>query len=131
MLDQRRSPLLVKCWSIVYEAGPAIIHHWVCCILCANTWHSPYAVSMLTQSLRRWFVIETALDDFTMFSECCILRVTLSIPAPEIPDNTIHWPNADVMLGHRLRSWANIIPTKTLQVLNHRYNREFFFLNTW
>ena len=26
----------------------------------------------------------------------------------------IHWPNADVMLGHRLRRWANIIPTKTL-----------------
>ena len=46
---------------------------------------------------------------------------TVSIPAPETSDNTIHWHNADVMLGHRLR--ANIIPTKTLQTLNHTYNR--------
>ena len=26
----------------------------------------------------------------------------------------IHWPNCEIMLGHRLRRWANIIPTKTL-----------------
>ena len=59
--------------------------------------------------------IETALGDCTMFSVCCIvMRVTLSIPAPETPDNTIHWPNAIVMLGHHLRRWGNIIPTKTL-----------------
>ena len=38
----------------------------------------------------------------------------LNIPAQETPDTTIHWPNADVMLGHRLRRWANLIPTKTL-----------------
>ena len=63
---------------------------------------------MLTHSLRRWPVIETALGDCTVFS----------------PNNTIHWPNADVMLGHRLRRWANIIPTKTLQALNHKYNRD-------
>ena len=31
------------------------------------------------------------------------------------------------MLGHRLRRWANIIPTKTLQPLNHEYNRVDFF----
>ena len=30
------------------------------------------------------------------------------------PDNTIHWPDADIVLGHRLRRWTNIIPTKTL-----------------
>ena len=30
------------------------------------------------------------------------------------PDNTIHWPNAEVMMGHRLRRSANIIATKTL-----------------
>ena len=33
--------------------------------------------------------------------------------APETPDNTIHWPNADVMLSHCLRRLANIIPIKT------------------
>ena len=26
------------------DAGPALIHHRVCCILCVNTWHSPNAV---------------------------------------------------------------------------------------
>ena len=36
----------------------------------------------------------------------------LFIPAPETPDNTIHWPNADVMLCH-CRRWANIIPIKS------------------
>ena len=35
-------------------------------------------------------------------------------PGARKTDHTIHWPNADVMLGHRLRRWANIIPTKTL-----------------
>ena len=41
------------------------------------------------------------MGDCTVFSDCC------SMLAPETPDNTIHWPNADVMLGHRLRRWAN------------------------
>ena len=60
-------------------------------------------------------VIETALGDCTVFSDDgIVMRVTLLIPAPETPDNTIHWPNADVMVGYRLRCWANIIPTKTL-----------------
>ena len=72
-------------------------------------WHSPNTVSMLTHSLRRWPVIETALGDCTVFSDCFIMAVRLSIPAPKTPDNMIHWPNADVM-----RSWANIITTKTL-----------------
>ena len=70
------SPLLVQCRSIVYDAGPTLIHHWVCCILRANTWHSINAVSMLTHSLRRWPVIETTLGDCTVFSDCCIMLVT-------------------------------------------------------
>ena len=49
------------------------------------------------------------------------MLVTFKIPASETPDNTIHWPNADVMLGYRPRCWANIIPTKAL---NHKYNRD-------
>ena len=101
MLGQRRNLLLAQCWTVVYDAGPTLIHHWVCCILCANTWHSPNAVLMLTHNLRRWPDIETAWGD--AFG-----------PAPETPDNTTHWPNADVMLGHCLRRWANIIPVKTL-----------------
>ena len=79
-----------------------------------NTCHSTNTVSMLTHSLRRWQVIEIALGDWTVFSDCWIMLVTFKIPAAETPDNTIHWSNADVMLGHRLQHWANIIPTRTL-----------------
>ena len=78
MLGQRLRPLLVQCRSIVYDAGPTLIYHWACCIFCANTWHSPNAVSMLTHSLRRWPDIETALGDCTVFSDCCI-RVTMRV----------------------------------------------------
>ena len=125
MLGQRRIPLLVQCRSIVYDAVPTLFNDWVCCILCANTWQSPNAVSILTHRLRRWPDIETALGDRTTFSDCFIvMRVTLSIPAPETPDNTMHWPNADVMLGHHLRRWANIIPTETLKALITIFNRK-------
>ena len=51
--------------------------------------------------------------------------------APETPDNTIHWPNADVMLGHCLRRLANIIPIKTLYGLITIFIHEhIFYLNT-
>ena len=98
---------------------PTLIQHWVSCILCASTsanmCHSPNAVLMLTHSHRRRPDIETTLGDYTVFPDCgIVMRVTLSIPAPETPDNTIHWPSAAVMLGHRLRRWANIIQTQTL-----------------
>ena len=88
---------------------------------------------MLTHSLRRWPVIETALGDCTVFSDCCMgvtMLVSFKIPALETPDDTIHWPNADVMPGHRLRRWANIILTKTLWALNHKYNRENYYFWT-
>ena len=67
---------------------------------------------MLTHSPRRWPIIETPLGDCTVFSDCCIMLVTFKIPAPEAPDKTIHWLNADSMLDHRLQRWANIIPSK-------------------
>ena len=52
--------------------------------------------------------------------------------APETRDNTIHWPNADVMLGHCLRRLANIIPIKTLYGLITIFNHEhLFYLNTF
>ena len=52
------------------------------------------------------------------------MRVTLSIPASKTPDNTIHWPKADVMLGDCLRRWANIISIETLQTQITIFNRE-------
>ena len=117
MLGQGHSSLVVQCRSIIYDAGPTLIHHWVCCILCADTWHSLNAVSMLTHSLQRWPVIETALGDCTLFSDCCIMRVTLYILAPETPDNTIHWPTADAMLGHQLRTGPLLFQPKTFKLL--------------
>ena len=80
MLGQRCSALLVQCRWIVYDAGPTLIYHQVCCILCANTRHSTNAVSMLTHSLGRWPVIEAALVYCTVFSDWCILLVTLQHP---------------------------------------------------
>ena len=68
---------------------------------------------MLTHIFRRWPDIETALGDCTVFSNCCYTGDAF-YPGARKPDNTINWSNADVMLGHRLRRWANIIPTKTL-----------------
>ena len=51
--------------------------------------------------------------------------------APETPDNTLHWPNADVMLGHCQRRLADIIPIKTLYGLITIFNHEhIFYLNT-
>ena len=121
---QHCSPLLVQCRSIVYDAGPTLIYHRVCCILCAPTWHSTNYVSMFT---RRWPFIKTALGDCTVFLTAALCWWRFNIPAAETPDNTIHWPNADVLLGHGLRRWVNIIPTKTLLALNHKYNRDYFF----
>ena len=36
------------------------------------------------------------------------MLVTLPIPEPETPDNTIYWPNAGVMLTNSLRRWPDI-----------------------
>ena len=120
-------PVLVQCWSIVYDAGPTLIYHRVCFILCANTWHSTNAVLMLTHSRRRWPVMKQHWVIVQCFLTAALCWWRFNIPAPETPDNTIHWPNADVMLGHRLQRWANIIPTKTIQALNRKNNRDFFF----
>ena len=83
MLGQRHSLLLDQRRSIIYDAGLTLIRHWVCCLLCANTWHSPNSVPMLTHSLQRWPDIETAVCDCTEFSDCSMpvtMWVTLSIP---------------------------------------------------
>ena len=40
------------------------------------------------------------------------MRVRLFSPPPlHRHQKGIHWPNADVILGHRLRRWANIFLT--------------------
>ena len=113
---------------IILGTPLTLIQHWVCCTLCtgtsANTWYSHNAVSILTHSLWRWTNIE--LDDCPVFA-LTVMRVTLYSPKGQYPGSTIHWPNCEIMLGHHLRRWANIIPIKTPQALNHEYNREYLF----
>ena len=73
MLGQYCSPLLIQCRSIVYDADPTLIYHRVCCIpTLRKQCHSTNTVSMLTHSLRRWPVIETALGDCTVFLTAAI-----------------------------------------------------------
>ena len=86
----------------------------------------PIAGSMQVNRIRRWPKIETELGDCPVFPQTAI-RVTLSPPKGHYPDNTIHWVNYEIMVGHRLRRWANFIPIKTLQALSHEYNREHLF----
>ena len=127
------SPLLDQCRSIVYYAAPTLIYHQVWCILCATTWHSTNTVSMLTDSLGRWPVIETALGDLVpCFLTAALCWWCFNTHGPETPDNTIHvhWLSDYVMLGHNLWCWANIIPTKTLYAPNHKYNREYYYFWT-
>ena len=78
----------------------------------------PIAGSMPFNRIRRWPNIETGLGDCPVFALTAIW-VTLYAPKGHYQDNTIHWPNCEIMLGHRLQRWANIIPTKTLKALNH------------
>ena len=74
----------------------------------------PIAGSMPVNRIRLWPNIETELGDCLLFALTAIW-VTLYAPKGHYPDNTIHWPNCEIMLGHVcLRRWANIIPTKTL-----------------
>ena len=71
---------------------------------------------MLAQRLRRWPDIETEFSDCPVFAWTA-MRVTLYSSLRlknHYPDKTMHWPNADVMLGNRLSRWANIIPTLSL-----------------
>ena len=115
MLGQLCSPLLVQCRSIVYDAGPTLIYHGVCCILCANTWHSTNAVSMLTPQSsklsRHWNSIGWL---YRVFWPLHYAGDALTSRRQKHGITRYIGPMLSVMLGHRLRRWANIIPTKTL-----------------
>ena len=74
---QCRASVVDHYWLNAGQSPTTLAQHHLCCILCANTWHSTNAVSMLTHSLRRWSVIETALSDCNVFPDCCIMLVTL------------------------------------------------------
>ena len=72
----------------------------------------PIAGSMLVNHFQRWPNNETELGGCPVFTLTAI-RVRFYPPKGHYSDNTIHWPNCEIMLGHHLRRLANIIPTKT------------------
>ena len=45
------------------------------------------------------------------------IGVTILSPVVRKTTTQIHWPNCEIMLSHRLRCWANNVPTKTLEAL--------------
>ena len=61
------------------------------------------AGTMPVNRIRRWPNIETELGDNPVFVLTAI-RVALYPPKGRYPINTIHWPNCEIMLGHRLQT---------------------------
>ena len=58
MLGRYCSPLPVPCRSIVYDAGPTLISHRVCCILCAKNVafnQCCFNVDPLSSTLAHWW----------------------------------------------------------------------------
>ena len=51
---------------------------------------------------------------YIVFFAAIAIGVTVSSPVVRKATTQIHWSNYEVMLGNRLRRWANIIPTKTI-----------------
>ena len=107
----------------------------VCSMLCANTWHLPNAVSMLTHSLPRWLDIETALGDCTVFSDCCMgvtMRVTLYFPVPETPvtrkHNTLANSNAGPLSATLGQHYSNQNPLRSnhyIQLWRYIFSEHF------
>ena len=65
-----------------------------------------FAFSMLSYSFRRWPYIEIALRNCPVYAGVLRKAGYAFLPRRQ--------KGHDVMIGHRLRRWANIIPTKTL-----------------
>ena len=49
--------------------------------------------------IRRWLNIEIELGDCPVFALTAI-RLTLNAPNGHYSDDTIHWPNCEIMLAH-------------------------------
>ena len=78
--------MLVYCWSIVFDAGPALNQHWV-----NDLWSNMHYIHALFHR-----------STMTMV-QCCRW-------GDNYLANTIHWSNAGPLLGRRRRRRANIGP---------------------
>ena len=90
----------------------------------------PIAGSMPVNHIRRWPNIETEAGDCPLFVLTAI-GVTRYAPKGHYPDNTIHWPNCDIILGHRLRRWAASFQPKPFNLLTTNIIVNMFFLKTF
>ena len=116
--------------AIVNDAGPTLIYLRVCCILCSK--HVAFNQCCLNvdpvfdagPSLKQpWVIVPCFLT-----AALCWWR--FNIPAPETPDNTIHWPNADVMWATVCDTGPTLFQTKPFKLLTTNIIVTIFFLNT-
>ena len=124
MLGQRRSLLFVQSRLIVYDAGPTLLQHWPSASyfytsIFSNHWTVNQCCfnveqTCMTMAQQQLNILYTYLEahhcDNCYAGDTCMPRRQKG----QYPDNTIHWPNCEIKLGHLLRCRANIIPTKTL-----------------
>ena len=66
--------------------------------------------SMLIQRVWRWPNNNTAFCIHRLLRSNCYIGGTISSPVVRKATTQIHWPNCEIILGHSLRRWANIIP---------------------
>ena len=115
VVDQRRRPTLYKGNTMLCVCWATSMQHIVSTQYRFNVGQAsqPIVVLMPVNRIRRWPNFETEIRDCPLFG-LTVIWVTLSLPKGHYSDNTIHWVNYEIMLGHRLRRWANIIPSKTI-----------------
>ena len=124
-------PIPVQCWTSVaahcwFNAGPSsttLAQHW------SNTGSAVYFAPAHQQThgihlmlLQCWPTVFHADQHWNSFgwisvfagTEALLYAGDTSCQKIHFPVSSIHSPNADVMLGHRLWRWASIIPNKTL-----------------
>ena len=84
-------PLLVQCWSTVYDAGSTLNQQFlnILCLLGRNNSHVGNPI---------------CIPDFFTWQD-------------SYPANTSHWSIVGLMLVHRLRRWPNIKPTMTRRLV--------------
>ena len=76
----------------------------------------PIAGSMPVNRIRRWPNIGAELGDCPVFAQTAI-RVTLYRPKGRYPDNTIHWPNCEIMLATVCDAVSTLFQSKPVELL--------------
>ena len=120
MLGQRRSPWLVQCRQVFYDAGPTLLP--TLGLLYTERQHPSNHVSFTQYCFNvgptssTLSDIETALGYCPLLAWTAMLVTLFLLPSPEkpLPDNT------SVTLGQH---YSNLVPLSP----NHEYNRDIYF----